>query len=129
MSLLNRRMATAVASAAALLVLGGAPAAQAAGPLPMFAAALNAGTVSTGIGRLGLIGQGIFAVLPPEAVSGESSGTAVAGIQFQAREADPTAETRAATGDSIVSALLNAGTTATGIGPTGVVGSGIFAVR
>ena len=135
MSLFNRRMVAAVTSSAAasalaaLLTLGGAPAAHAAGPLPMFAAALNAGTVSTGIGTLGLVGYGITAALPLEMAGGEANDPAVAGIQFQVRETDPSTDTRAVTGDSIVSALLNAGTTTTGIGPTGLVGTGIVAVR
>lgn len=132
MSLFRRRVVTVLASAAALVALGGAPAvrtARADSLIPMFAAALNAGTVTTGIGRLGVIGYGIVAVLPPEAPDDTLGDARVAGIQFQLRETDPATAGRAVTGDSIDSALLNAGTTTTGIGPEGRVGAGIVGVR
>ena|SRR5688500_3456085 len=132
MSLFRRRVVTALASAAALVVLGGAvavPTARAASPIPMFAAALNAGTVTTGIGRLGVVGYGIVSALPAEASDDASGDARVAGIQFQLRETDPATASRAVTGNSIDSALLNAGTATTGMGPAGRVGTGIVGVR
>ena len=128
MSLFRRRIGPALASAA-LFALVASSAAEAASPLPMFAAALNAGTGSTGIGKFGFVSYGIVVVLPPEVMAGESGDPAVAGVQFEVREADSTTETHAVTGDSILSALLNAGTTTTGLGPTNRVGIGIVAVR
>ena len=129
MALFRRCMVPALALAAALVAPFAASTAQAAGPLPMFAAALNAGTVSTGIGKSGLVSYGIVATVPVAAVTEASSDTAVAGVRFEVREADPTSEAHAVTGDSIVSALLNAGTATTGLGPTNQVGIGIVAVR
>ena len=120
------RTALKVVVPAAAVALAGPPAAHAAGPLPMYAAALNAGTLRTGIGPTGAVGFGMTGLYPPAGVAPQYAGTeAVAGVEVEARDVDGGPEAHAMAGASVWAALLGAGTVTTGIGPDHRVGAGI----
>ena len=74
-----RRSLTVLVPAAALLAFTGASVAYGQEiPYSMWAAELNAGTASTGIGPNGRVGAGISAVMPESASAGEIE---IAGVQ------------------------------------------------
>jgi len=116
-----RRSLTVLVPAAALLAFTGASVAYGQEiPYSMWAAELNAGTASTGIGPNGRVGAGISAVMPESASAGEIE---IAGVQTG--YGSEAAQTQNTQGEPHRAALLNAGTVATGMGPDGQVGSGI----
>ena len=93
---------------------------------PPHAALLNAGTVLSGVAPNGSIGLGIQTLSRADA-GAEVAGVEVSGVRVDEGGASAAVHTVSTTGEPSFAALLNTGTSLSGLGPNGAVARGVTA--